>query len=127
MDEVKRIFKPEFINRIEETIVFRMLTKEDMKDIVTILSKNLVDRCKKQMDIDLDITDKVKYDLVEKSYDPKYGARTLRRAITTRLEVVLAEEILGGKIKKGDSIKAVIKKDTIVFEKKKEAKNGRGK
>ncbi|MBR4184033.1 MAG: ATP-dependent Clp protease ATP-binding subunit, partial [Lachnospiraceae bacterium] len=127
MDEVKRIFKPEFINRIEETIVFRMLTKDDMKDIVTILSKNLVDRCKKQMDIDLDITDKVKYDLVEKSYDPKYGARPLRRAITTRLEDVLAEEILGGKIKKGDSIKAVIKKDTIVFEKKKEAKNGRGK
>ena len=79
------------------------------------------------MDIDLDITDKVKYDLVEKSYDPKYGARPLRRAITTRLEDVLAEEILGGKIKKGDSIKAVIKKDTIVFEKKKEAKNGRGK
>ena len=127
MDEVKRIFKPEFINRIEETIVFRMLTKDDMKDIVTILSANLVDRCKKQMDINLDITDKVKYDLVEKAYDPKYGARPLRRAITTRLEDVLAEEILGGNIKKGDSIKAVIKKEKIVFEKKKEAKNGRGK
>ncbi len=117
MDEVSRIFKPEFLNRIEETIVFRMLNKEDMKKIVTIMTRTLVERLKSQMDMELTITEPVKEDLIEKSFDPKYGARPLRRAITTRLEDPLSEAVLLKKFKKGDSIKAVMSDKEIVFKK----------
>ena len=99
MEDVSRIFKPEFLNRIDETIVFRMLNKDDMKQIVTILSKTLVDRCKNQMDIHLVITEPAKSYIVEKAYDPKYGARPLRRMIQSKIEDQLAEEILAGQIK----------------------------
>lgn len=102
MEEVQRIFKPEFLNRIDETIVFRALNKEDMKKIVTILSKSLIDRCEKQMGIHLTITGSVKGYIAEKAYNPKYGARPLRRMIQTQIEDMLAEEILSGKIKPGD-------------------------
>lgn len=97
MEEVQRIFKPEFLNRIDETIVFRALNKEDMKKIVTILSKSLIDRCEKQMGIHLTITGSVKGYIAEKAYNPKYGARPLRRMIQTQIEDMLAEEILSGK------------------------------
>lgn len=97
MEEVQRIFKPEFLNRIDETIVFWALNKEDMKKIVTILSKSLIDRCEKQMGIHLTITGSVKGYIAEKAYNPKYGARPLRRMIQTQIEDMLAEEILSGK------------------------------
>lgn len=115
MDEVKRIFKPEFINRIDEIIVFHSLTKDDMKKIVTIMSKNLVDRCREQMQIDLIIRDSVKKFVVDKSFDPKYGARPLKRAIQTDIEDALAEEILSGRIKAGSKVVVTVKNKKIVF------------
>ena len=112
MEEVQRIFKPEFLNRIDETIVFRALNKEDMKKIVTILSKSLIDRCEKQMSIHLTITGSVKGYIAEKAYNPKYGARPLRRMIQAQIEDMLAEEILSGKIKPGDDVEIrMVKKE----------------
>lgn len=112
MEEVQRIFKPEFLNRIDETIVFRALNKEDMKKIVTILSKSLIDRCEKQMGIHLTITGSVKGYIAEKAYNPKYGARPLRRMIQTQIEDMLAEEILSDKIKPGDDVEIrMVKKE----------------
>lgn len=115
MEEVKRIFKPEFLNRIDETIVFRSLNKEDMKEIVTIMTRFLIERCKTQLDIDLTIRDAVKKHLVEVSYDPKYGARPLRRRIQTDLEDPLAELILSGDVKKGSKAVVTMRKGKIVF------------
>ena len=116
MEDVTRIFKPEFLNRIDETIVFCMLNKDDMKKIVAILSKTLIERCKNQMDINLIITDPVKTYIVEKAYDPKYGARPLRRMIQTKIEDQLAEEILSGRVKKGDTVRVALKKKELIFE-----------
>mgnify|MGYP000202858025 FL=1 len=116
MEEVRRIFKPEFLNRIDETIVFHALTKEDMKQIVTLLAKTLVERCRTQMEIELHIRDSVKAYMVETAYDPKYGARPLRRMIQSKIEDALAEEILAGRIKRGDRVEVGLKKKEIVFE-----------
>jgi len=115
MEEVKRIFKPEFLNRIDETIVFRSLNKEDMKKIVSLLTKTLIERCKKQMDITLSIKESVKAYIVETAYEPKYGARPLRRKIQNAIEDALAEEILDGKIKKGDTVDVKMKGKDICF------------
>ncbi len=120
MEEVKRIFKPEFLNRIDETIVFHALTKEDMKKIVTLMSKTLVERCKNQMGITLHITGNVKGYIVDTAYDPKYGARPLRRMIQNKIEDGLAEEILAGKIKAGNAVEVVMQKKEIAFVLKKE-------
>lgn len=116
MEEVRRIFKPEFLNRIDETIVFRSLNKTDMKQIVTLMLKDLTDRCKKQMDITLVVRDSVKNYIVEKAYQPKYGARPLRRKIQNEIEDKLAEEILDGKVTKGCKVIVTTKKNAIVFE-----------
>ena len=116
MEEVRRIFKPEFLNRIDETIVFHALTKEDMKQIVTLLAKTLVESCRTQMEIELHIRDSVKAYIVETAYDPKYGARPLRRMIQSKIEDALAEEILAGRIKRGDRVEVGLKKKEIVFE-----------
>ena len=115
MEEVKRIFKPEFINRIDEMLVFRMLNKEDMKKIVVLMTKNLVERCRTQMDINLVIRDTAKSYVVEKAYDPKFGARPLRRMIQVEIEDRLAEEILSGAVKKGDTIAIGTKNKKIHF------------
>ncbi len=115
MEEVKRIFKPEFLNRIDETIVFRALNKDDMKKIVTLLTKTLVERCKNQMDITLSIKDSVKAHIVETAYEPKYGARPLRRKIQNAIEDALAEEILDGRIKKGDTVDVGIREKEVRF------------
>ncbi|MCI9136920.1 MAG: ATP-dependent Clp protease ATP-binding subunit [Lachnospiraceae bacterium] len=120
MEEVRRIFKPEFLNRIDETIVFHALTKEDMKKIVTLMTKTLIERCKSQMEIELHITGSVKNYIVEAAYEPKYGARPLRRMIQNKIEDGLAEEILSGKIKRGDTVEASIHKKEITFVVKKE-------
>lgn len=118
MEELKQSFKPEFLNRIDETIVFRALNKEDMKKIVGIMTKSLVKRCKEQMDISLSIPGSVKTYIVEKAYDPKFGARPLRRKIQTDLEDVLTEEILSGTIGEGDKVTATVTEDKISFQKK---------
>lgn len=115
MEEVKRLFKPEFINRIDEIMVFHQLNKEDMTKIVTLLSKNLCTRCKNQMDIDLTITPALKSYIVDKFSDLKMGARPLKRAIQTEIEDVMAEEILAGNIKPGQKIRAGIQDKKVVF------------
>lgn len=115
MEEVRRIFKPEFLNRIDETIVFHALSKEDLKRIVTLMTKSLVSRCKSQLDIELEIRDPVKNYLVENAYDVKYGARPLRRLIQSKLEDGLAEAILDGTIHPGDKVEATIRKKEICF------------
>ena len=113
MEEVKRIFKPEFLNRIDETIVFRALNKEDMKQIVTIMVKELQKRCKEQLDIALNVTSPAKAFIVEKSFDRKYGARPLKRKIQDEIEDRLSEEIIKGTVKAGDKVTISVKKDAI--------------
>lgn len=115
MEEVKRLFKPEFINRIDEIMVFHPLNKNDMKQIITLLSAQLIRRCKEQMDIHLTISSSVKEYLVEKHMDAKMGARPLKRAIQSEIEDRLAEEILAGKVKRGDTVSVGVKNKKIVF------------
>lgn len=115
MEEVKRLFKPEFINRIDEIMVFHPLNREDMKAIVTLLSKNLSKRCKEQMDIELSVGSAVKEYLIEKHMDVKMGARPMKRAIQSEIEDALAEEILAGKVKSGDKVSVGLKNKKITF------------
>ncbi len=116
MEEVKRLFKPEFINRIDDMIVFHALTNDDMKEIITLLSRDLVNRCEKLCDIRLTITPAVKTYIVEKYSNLKMGARPLKRAIQSEIEDLLAEEILEQKIKNGDQVKVRLQEKKIVFE-----------
>ena len=104
MEEVRRIFKPEFLNRIDETIVFRALNKDDMKHIVTLLVKELKKRCKEQLDIELTVCDSVKSFIVDKAYDRKYGARPLKRKLQEEIEDRMSEDIITGKIKRGNKV-----------------------
>ncbi|WP_099470078.1 ATP-dependent Clp protease ATP-binding subunit [Konateibacter massiliensis] len=115
MDEVKQTFKPEFLNRIDETIVFHSLSKEHVKKVVNIMLKTLIVRCKNQMSIELTVRDSVKKFIAESSYDEKYGARPLRRAIQSKIEDKLAEEILNGTIKTGDKVAVGIKNKQVEF------------
>ena len=115
MEEVKRLFKPEFINRIDEIMVFEQLNKNDMTKIVTLLSQNLCKRCKNQMNIDLTITPALKSYIVDKYTDLKMGARPLKRAIQTEIEDAMAEEILSGKIKEGQKVRAGLQDKKVVF------------
>ena len=105
MEEVKQMFKPEFLNRIDETIVFHQLTKEDLKEILDILLKEINSRLDEQMQMNLRLTDKAKEFLIDKGYDKKCGARPLKRALQNEIEDRLAEQILFGNIKQGDKIK----------------------
>ena len=115
MEEVKKLFKPEFINRVDEIMVFHQLDKDNMKEIVTLLSENLIRRSRKQMDITLKITPALKAHLVDKYTDLKMGARPLRRAIQTVVEDALAEEILSDRVKSGDTVSAGWKEDKVTF------------
>ena len=115
MEEVRRLFRPEFLNRIDEIMVFHPLNKQHIRRIVTLLLKNLELRCREQMDIQLKITDSVKNYLAEAGYDSKYGARPLRRAIQTKLEDTLANEILEGNIRRGDTVKVQLHQKTLKF------------
>lgn len=117
MEEVKRLFKPEFLNRIDEVIVFRSLNKEEIDSIVGLLLREFEDRCKKQMDITLNIRPSVKKYIAEKGFDPKFGARPLKRAIQSQVEDALAEEILSGRILAGDTVAAGMTNGKIKFEK----------
>lgn len=119
MEEVRRIFKPEFLNRIDETIVFRALNKDDMKQIVGLMTKELAKRCETQLGITLVVRDAAKQYLVDKAYDPKYGARPLRRKIQDEIEDPLAEKLLDGSIRRGDEVIVTTKKNAIFLEPKK--------
>ncbi|MEG1877380.1 MAG: ATP-dependent Clp protease ATP-binding subunit [Lachnospiraceae bacterium] len=115
MEEVKKLFKPEFINRIDEIMVFHPLTKTDMKQIITLLAKTLCARSLNQMNITLQLTAAVKDMIVEKHADLKMGARPLKRAIQTMIEDPLAEEILAGRIKAGDQVTVGLKNKQVNF------------
>lgn len=115
MDEVKMIFRPEFLNRIDEIIVFHALDKTHMKKIVTLMCRDLAKRLEEQMDIRLSLRESAKALIVEKGTDAKYGARPLRRALQTELEDKLAEAILNGEVKPGDHVEAGSVKKEIRF------------
>ena len=115
MEEVKRLFRPEFLNRIDETIVFHSLNEEHMKKIVGLMCRELSERVNRQMNIKLTIRDSVKKLIVEKGTDKKYGARPLRRAIQNELEDKLAEAILDGDVKAGTEVIVSVSKDKVVF------------
>ncbi|MCR5459785.1 MAG: ATP-dependent Clp protease ATP-binding subunit [Acetatifactor sp.] len=119
MEEVKKNFKPEFINRIDEIIVFHQLNQENMKEIVNLLAKNLTKRCETQMEIHLTLTAALKQHLVDKYSDAKMGARPLKRAIQSVVEDALAEEILAKRVQPGDTVSAGFKGDKITFHVKK--------
>nr|YP_009315220.1 Clp protease ATP binding subunit [Titanophycus setchellii]SCW23675.1 Clp protease ATP binding subunit [Titanophycus setchellii] len=101
-EELKQYFRPEFLNRLDEIIVFRQLTKDEVREIADMMLKEVFDRIKQQ-EIQLDVTERFKNRLVDEGYNPSYGARPLRRAVMRLLEDSLAEEVLSGKIKAGDS------------------------
>ena len=115
MEEVKRSFKPEFINRIDDIIVFHQLNNENMKEIVNLLASNLYKRCEDQLGIHLTITAALKEHLVKKYADNKMGARPLKRAIQSVVEDALAEEILLKKVVPGDKVSAGFKNGKVVF------------
>ena len=116
MEEVKKLFKPEFINRIDEIMVFKPLGKEEMQDIVNLLCDILAKRCKAQMQITLSVRPALKEHLIGKYSDAKMGARPLKRAIQNVVENRLAEEILAGRIKAGDTVWAGFRKEQVVFD-----------
>ena len=115
MDEVKQLFRPEFLNRIDEIIVFHPLNEDNMKKIVGLMCKEVVQRAKEQLEIILVVRDSVKKHIVETGSDKKYGARPLRRAVQSQLEDKLAEAFLNGEIKRGDHVEAGISKKEIKF------------
>ena len=115
MDEVKQNFKPEFLNRIDDIIVFRALTEDDVRNISNLLLKELKQRVASQMEIQLKFGDAVKKLIFEKGYDKKYGARPLKRAIQTNIEDELAEAVLKGEIKRGDTVQVTVRNDKVKF------------
>lgn len=115
MEEVKRLFKPEFINRIDEITVFHSLTKQNIKSIVALMLNELSERTKEQMDIVISASKGVYDYIVDTSFDTNYGARPLRRTIQTKIEDKLAEAILDGKVKSGDHVTLRVKDKEISF------------
>jgi len=118
MEAVKHTFRPEFLNRIDDIIVFHPLDKANMQDIVKIMLKDITKRAKEQMNLELRFTDSARELLVEKGYDPKYGARPLRRAIQNLVEDELAQKILDGSFAQGDTVLVGKSKDVLKFTRK---------
>ena len=118
MEEVRRLFKPEFLNRIDEIIVFHVLNKSHMEKIVDIMIKNVNARTLEQMKISIELTEEAKQYIIDKGYDSKYGARPLRRAIQTEIEDPMAEKILEGTIKQGNRVLVTCKDGKLDFERK---------
>ena len=115
MEEVKRLFKPEFLNRIDEIIVFHQLNKEHMKGIVEIMLRGITKRAKEQLGITLNVSEEAKALLIDKGYDEKYGARPLRRTIQSMLEDKMAEAMLDGQIKQGCKVEVGASADALTF------------
>ena len=115
MEEVRRLFKPEFLNRIDEIMVFHTLNKEEIRKIVVLLLKSLEKRCKEQMNILLNVTNSAVDYLAEAGFDAKYGARPLRRAIQSKIEDRLTDELLEGKIKRGDLVQIQYRNKELQF------------
>ena len=115
MEEVKRMFRPEFINRIDDIIVFRALTKDDVKKISGLMLKELKDRVKKQMNISITYGETLVNYIFDKGYDKKYGARPLKRAIQNEVEDKLAEEILSGRAQAGQKVSISVSDGKIKF------------
>ena len=115
MEEVRRLFKPEFLNRIDEIMVFHTLNKEEIKKIVALLLKSLENRCQEQLEIQLKVTNSAIEYLAEAGFDAKYGARPIRRAIQSKIEDKLANELLEGKIKRGDTVQVQCRNKEIRF------------
>ena len=116
MNEIKLVFRPEFLNRIDEILVFHPLGEPELKKITGMMCQEVVKRAKEQMDIHLTVRDSVKKLIMEKGTDKKYGARPLRRAVQSELEDSLAEAILAGEIKRGQEVVAGVSKKEIKFE-----------
>ena len=123
MEEVKRLFRPEFLNRIDETIVFHPMTREEIREIVDILFRQIQKRVKENMDIFLELTKEAADFLAESGYNPMYGARPLRRELQTKIEDQLADRILEGQVQTGDFLKIIFKDNKIDF--MKEEPNGK--
>lgn len=119
MEEVKTIFKPEFLNRIDETIVFHTLTKENIGSIIDILLESINKRIKEQMNMAIKLDDAAKNYIIDSGYDEKYGARPLKRALQSKVEDELAEKILEGKFKAGDTVLVSLEDNKLVFSKSK--------
>ena len=115
MEEVRRLFKPEFLNRIDEIMVFHTLNKEEIRKIVLLLLKSLEKRCEEQMDIHLNVTNSAVDYIAEAGFDAKYGARPLRRVIQSKIEDRLANELLEGKIRRGDIVQVQYRNKEIRF------------
>ena len=115
MEEVRRIFRPEFLNRIDEIMVFHMLSGEEVRRIVDLFLSELAKRCREQMEISLHVSAGVRDEIAKAGFDPKYGARPLRRQIQTKIEDALAGELLEGHIHKGDEVRVRMKNGAIVF------------
>lgn len=136
MDSMKKTFRPEFLNRIDEIIVFQQLTRDEIRRIVDLMSADLQSRIKAQ-GMELVITDDCKDYIAKEGYNPSYGARPLRRAIQRKLEDALAEQVLMGNFREGDTIKTVMDNDKVIFDKtssehkeeksEKSGKNGKSK
>ncbi|MDE6963728.1 MAG: ATP-dependent Clp protease ATP-binding subunit, partial [Lachnospiraceae bacterium] len=116
MEEVKKLFKPEFINRIDEIMVFQPLDKKEMHEIINLLGSNLAKRCREQMQIKLSVSSALKEHILSKYSDEKMGARPLKRALQNVVEDKLAEEILAGRVKAGDTVTAGYRKGAVVFQ-----------
>lgn len=116
MNEIKLVFRPEFLNRIDEILVFHPLGEPELKKITGMMCQEVVKRAKEQLDIHLTVRDSVKKLIMEKGTDKKYGARPLRRAVQSELEDSLAEAILTGEIKRGQEVVAGVSKKEIKFE-----------
>ena len=115
MEEVKRMFKPEFLNRIDETIVFHALNENDLVKIVNIMIDEISERAKKQLDITIKVTPPAKKWIVKQSYEKKYGARPLRRKLQNLIEDRLAEEILECNISQGDTVNVSVVSGELKF------------
>lgn len=115
MEEVKRLFRPEFLNRIDETVVFQSLTKENVMDIAALMLKELKNRAKKNLGIEISYGKTLKDFIYKKGYDPKYGARPLKRAIQNNIEDKLAEEILSGRVTGKQKVTISVKEEKVKF------------
>jgi len=121
MSEVKKLFRPEFLNRLDEIIVFHELTKEQLRNIVDLMAKDLQSRLAERK-LGIELTEKAKSWLAKEGYDPVFGARPLRRVIERYVENPLSTKLLRGELKEGDIVRVDLVKDSLTFKTKAAAK-----